>query len=88
MEKFTWELSWACLKTRFWKPVSLNWRNLQVAADNKEKAAQAQKAKAGAMKMALQTIGKFNIKKKVGQNNQIFGRYVFSRSKPSHLVRN
>lgn len=49
-------------------------RNLKIAEDNKDKAAQALKAKASAMAMALQTIGKFTIKKKVGQNNQIFGR--------------
>ena len=62
----------------------LQCRSLQLAADNKEKAAQAQKAKAGAMKMALQTIGKFNIKKKVGQNNQIFGRYAITHSVLTH----
>jgi hypothetical protein len=32
------------------------------------------KAKARAMAIALQTIGKFIIKKKVGENDQIFGR--------------
>ena len=37
------------------------------------------------MKMALQTIGKFNIKKKVGQNTQIFGRYIFAPSSDALL---
>lgn len=39
-----------------------------------EKAALAKVAKAKAMAIALQTIGKFVIKKKVGDSNQIFGR--------------
>lgn len=38
-----------------------------------EKAALAKVAKAKAMAIALQTIGKFIIKKKVGDSNQIFG---------------
>lgn len=65
-------------QVKWMRALSFHCRNLQIAADNQEKAAQAKKAKAGAMKMALQTIGKFNIKKKVGQNNQIFGRWVLS----------
>ena len=32
------------------------------------------KAKAKAMAVALQTIGKFIVRKKVGENDQIFGR--------------
>lgn len=49
-------------------------RSLQQAEDKKEKAAQVVLAKAKAMALALQTIGKFTIKKRVGVNNHIHGR--------------
>jgi len=51
-------------------------RSLQKEAAAQEKAALAVVAKAKAMAIALQTIGKFIIKKNVGESNQIFGRWV------------
>lgn len=47
--------------------------SLQKEAAAQEKAALAVVAKAKAMAIALQTIGKFIIKKNVGESNQIFG---------------
>lgn len=43
-------------------------------------AKEALKKEARAMATALATIGKFTIKKKVGEKGQIFGRYVDRRS--------
>ena len=52
------------------------YRSIQKETAAQEKAAQAVVAKAKAMAIALQTIGKFIIKKKVGESNQIFGRWA------------
>ena len=52
-------------------PVS---RNIELEKEAQEKAARQVKAKAKAMAIALQTINKFIIKKKVGAEDQIFGR--------------
>ena len=49
-------------------------RNIQREAERQEKTALERKNKAKAMAVALQTIGKFVIKKKVGENDKIFGR--------------
>ena len=49
-------------------------RNIQRDADRQEKTAIEIKNKAKAMAVALQTIGKFVVKKKVGENDKIFGR--------------
>lgn len=49
-------------------------RNIQREKDRGEKAALDLKTKAKAMAVALQTIGKFTIRKKVGENDKIFGR--------------
>ena len=48
--------------------------NIEKEKQRSEQAAKDVKAKAKAMAVALQTIGKFVIKKKVGENNKIFGR--------------
>ena len=52
----------------------LRYRNIQREAERQEKTALEGKNKAKAMAVALQTIGKFVIKKKVGENDKIFGR--------------
>lgn len=49
-------------------------RNIEKEKQRAEQAARDVKAKAKAMAVALQTIGKFIIKKKVGDGNKIFGR--------------
>jgi large subunit ribosomal protein L9 len=49
-------------------------RNIEKEKQRAEQAAKDVKAKARAMAVALQTIGKFVIKKKVGEGNKIFGR--------------
>ena len=54
-------------------------RSIQKETAAQEKAAQAVVAKAKAMAIALQTIGKFVIRKKVGESNQIFGRWAILR---------
>lgn len=56
-------------------------RNIQREKDEAEKAAQAVIAKAKAMAIALQTIGKFVIKKKVGESDQIYGRSAYTSFK-------
>ena len=48
--------------------------NIEREKQRAEQTAKDLKAKAKAMAVALQTIGKFVIKKKVGENNKIFGR--------------
>ena len=50
-------------------------RNIEKEKQRAEQAARDVKAKAKAMAVALQTIGKFVIKKKVGEGNKIFGRW-------------
>ncbi len=55
-------------------------RNIQKEAERQEKTALEAKNKAKAMAVALQTIGKFVIKKKVGENDKIFGRQEHLRS--------
>lgn len=52
----------------------LRCRNIRREQEAAERKALQVKAKAKAMAIALQTIGKFIIKKKVGENDQIFGR--------------
>ena len=49
-------------------------RNIEKEKQRGEKAAADVKSKAKAMAVALQTIGKFVVKKKVGENDKIFGR--------------
>ena len=49
-------------------------RNIEREKERGEKAAKDVKTKAKAMAVALQTIGKFTVKKKVGENDKIFGR--------------
>ena len=56
-------------------------RSIQKETAAQEKAAQAVVAKAKAMAIALQTIGKFVIKKKVGESHQIFGRWAILRAR-------
>lgn len=48
---------------------------IKAAKEAEQRALQQEKARAEAMATALRTIGKFIIKKKVGDNEQIFGRY-------------
>lgn len=47
--------------------------DIRAAQEAETRAAQQEKEKAQALATALKTIGKFVIKKKVGENNQIFG---------------
>lgn len=49
-------------------------RNIEKDKQRQEQAARDVKAKAKAMAIALSTIGKFIIKKKVGEDDKIFGR--------------
>lgn len=49
---------------------------INAAREAEARAKQQEKARAEAMATALRTIGKFVIKKKVGENEQIFGRCV------------
>lgn len=49
---------------------------INAAREAEARAKQQEKARAEAMATALRTIGKFVIKKKVGENDQIFGRCV------------
>ena len=51
-----------------------HYRNIEKEKQRGEKAAADIKSKAKAMAVALQTIGKFVVKKKVGENDKIFGR--------------
>ena len=53
---------------------SMRHRNIEREKERGEKAAKDVKTKAKAMAVALQTIGKFIVKKKVGENDKIFGR--------------
>ena len=56
------------------RPVHCHHRNIEKDKQRGEKAAADVKSKAKAMAVALQTIGKFVVKKKVGENDKIFGR--------------
>ncbi|KAK9803619.1 hypothetical protein WJX72_005685 [[Myrmecia] bisecta] len=47
--------------------------NIQREIDAKDRVKREEKAKAQAMATALQTIGKFTIRKKTGEKDQIFG---------------
>ena len=49
-------------------------RNIEREKERGEKSARDVKAKAKAMAVALQTIGKFVVRKKIGENDKIFGR--------------
>ena len=62
----------------------MGFRNIQREKDDADKAAQAVVAKAKAMAIALQTIGKFIIKKKVGESDQIYGRLALC-TRHSHV---
>lgn len=64
----------ASLTMLSWLTLSLLHSNIEKDKQRSEQAAKDLKAKAKAMAVALQTIGKFVIKKKVGDNNKIFGR--------------
>ena len=59
-----------------WQSKTCRWRhrNIEREKERGEKAAKDVKTKARAMAVALQTIGKFIVKKKVGENDKIFGR--------------
>ena len=56
------------------RPIHCHHRNIEKDRQRGEKAASDVKNKAKAMAVALQTIGKFVVKKKVGENDKIFGR--------------
>ena len=56
------------------RPIHCHHRNIEKDRQRGEKAASDIKNKAKAMAVALQTIGKFVVKKKVGENDKIFGR--------------